>query len=142
QAIWSKKDVGCNYNGNTTVSVTDTVGYNPPYPTYAVTFNILTNTPILFAVQIANTPNLPADIVTLVKNAIIASFNGTDGSAKCRAGAVILAAKFYAGIIAIGPQVEVLSILLGSSSPTLTSQLMGIDQEPTITAGNIAVSLV
>lgn len=33
QAIWLKKDVGADYNGNTSVVVTDTSGYNIPYPT-------------------------------------------------------------------------------------------------------------
>ncbi len=45
-------------------------------------------------------------------------------------------------MIAIGPEVSVLSILLGSATPTLTSQLIGIDQAPTVLASDIAVVLV
>src|SRR6267154_6816292 len=30
EAIWNKKDVGCDYNGNTTVTVEDPSGYSPP----------------------------------------------------------------------------------------------------------------
>jgi hypothetical protein len=59
-----------------------------------------------------------------------------------RIGSLLLASKFYAPIVALGAEVSVISILLGSSSPTLTSQLIGIDQKPTIAAGNIAVTLV
>src|SRR5579859_7449010 len=142
QAIWNKKDVGCNYNGNTTVVVTDTVGYSPPYPTYNVTFEIPPSLPILFAVQIANSSSLPPDIVAQTKAAIIATFNGADGGARIRIGSLILAAKFYGGVIAIGPQVEVLSILLGPITPTLTNYQAGIDQAPTISAANITVTLV
>lgn len=142
QAIWTKKDVGCDYNGNTTVVVTDMIGYSSPFPTYTVKFEIPASLPILFAVQIANTTGLPSSIVALTKAAIIAAFNGTDGNLRVRTGSIILAAKFYAGIIAIGPQVEVLSVLLGPISATLTSFLAGIDQAPTITSSNITVSLI
>src|SRR6478736_2261626 len=37
-AIWSKVSVGCDFNGTTTVTVTDDSGYNPPAPTYPVSF--------------------------------------------------------------------------------------------------------
>jgi hypothetical protein len=38
--------------------------------------------------------------------------------------------------------VQILSVLIGISSPTLTSIQVGIDQTPTITAGDISVVLV
>lgn len=141
-AIWTKKDVGCNYNGNTTVTVTDPSGYLPPLPTYAVKFEIPPSLPIKFAVQIATSPSLPANIVALTQAAIIASFNGADGSQRVRIASLLLASKFYSGVVAIGPEVSVLSILLGSITPTLNSQLIGIDQAPTVQASDIAVTLV
>jgi hypothetical protein len=146
QAIWTKKDVGCDYNGNTTVIVTDTSGYSIPYPEYEVTFEIPPALPIKFAVQIADDPGLPSNIVDLVKAAIIATFDGSDGGTRVRIGSLLLASKFYPGVIEIGPAtgtpVSVLSILLGSATPTLTSQLIGIDQAPTVVASDIAVTLV
>jgi hypothetical protein len=36
----------------------------------------------------------------------------------------------------------VLEVLLGISAPTLTGITMGIDQEPTVSAANITVTLV
>ena len=141
-AIWSKKDVGCDYNGNTTVTVSDPSGYLPPVPTYTVKFEIPAALPILFAVQIAASATLPANIVALTQAAIIAAFIGADGGARVRIGSLLLASKFYGAVQAIGLEVSVLSILLGSSTPTLTSQLIGIDQEPTIDATNISVSLI
>jgi hypothetical protein len=142
KAIWAKKDVGCDYNGNTIVVVTDNSGYLPPLPTYTVKFQRPTPLPIKFAVSIQNDPGLPSNIVLLVKAAITATFNGTDGSTRVRIGALLLASKFYPGVIKIGQEVSVLSILLGSVTPTLTSQLIGIDQAPTVQDSDITVTLV
>jgi uncharacterized phage protein gp47/JayE len=141
-AIWSKKNEGSNMNGNTTATVVDT-NYLPPQPSYPITWETPAALPIFFDVQIASSPSLPVNIVALVQAAIIAAFNGTDGSQRVRIGSLILASKFYAPVSAIGPEVSILSILIGITSPgALTNYLAGIDQQPTITAGNITVSLV
>jgi hypothetical protein len=142
QAIWNKKDLGCSYNGNTTLPVTDTSGYAIPYPSYNVTYNIPTPLSILFAVQLANSPALPANIVQLVQTAIVNSFVGADGSQRARIGSLLLASKFYAPVALIGAEVSVLSILLGPATPTLTNFLLGIDQAPVCTAANITVALI
>jgi uncharacterized phage protein gp47/JayE len=144
QAIWSKKDVGCDYNGNTSVIVTDTSGYSIPYPSYTVKFNVPTTLPIYFAVQIANSASLPSNIVSLVQNAVVNAFTGADGSTRVRIGSLLLASKFYGPVAAIGPEVSILSILLGTSAggATLNSLQIGIDQAPTISAANVAVTLV
>jgi len=140
-AIWTKKDLGCGMNGNTTATVIDE-NYSPPQPEYPITWETPPVLPIKFAVQISNSSTLPSDIATQVKAAIIASFNGADGSTRVRIGSLLLASKFYGAIQTIGPEVSTISILLGSSTPTLTSQLIGIDQQPTVAAGDISVSLV
>lgn len=142
QAIWDKKDLGCNYNGNTTVVVTDTSGYSYPFPTYNVKFQRPSTLAIKFAVQIVNNPLLPLDIVTRVKNAIIAKFNGTDGTVRERIGSTILSSSYYAPVANCAPYVALLSILIGTGSPTLTQVPVGIDQRPTVTAGDISVTLV
>jgi uncharacterized phage protein gp47/JayE len=142
KAIWGHKDLGCDYNGNTSVTVQDTSGYNYPQPTYVVKFNRPASLPIKFAVQIANNPTLPANIVALVKAAIIARFNGADGTTRERIGAAIFASRYYAAVSAVAANVSVVSILLGSASPTLTTLSMGIDQSPTLSAADISVTLV
>lgn len=142
QAIWNKKDVGCDYNGNTSVVVTDQSGYSIPFPTYTVMFEIPPALPIKFAVQIADSDDLPSNIVALVQAAIVAAFTGADGSQRVRIGSLLLASKFYQAVQAIGNEVSVLSILLGSSTPTLTSQLIGVDQAPTVVTGDISVTLI
>lgn len=142
QAIWLKKDVGADYNGNTSVVVTDTRGYNIPYPTYTVKYQVPASLPILFAVQIANNSALPSNIVALVQNAIISAFSGGDGGPRARIGSTIFASRFYSPVAAIGMNVSILSILIGTSSATLASLTVGIDQSPTVTAANISVTLV
>lgn len=140
--IWHFKDVGADYNGNTTATVTDTSGYNVPYPTYTVKFNRPASTSIKFAVQLANNGTLPADIVTQVKNAIIDAFVNGEGSQRARIGSTIYASQFYAPIIALGSSVSILSLLLGIGAPTLSNVTMGIDQAPTVTAADITVTLI
>jgi hypothetical protein len=134
--------VGSSYNGNTSFTVTDTSGYDFPYPSYVVTWETPSALPILFAVQIASNPSLPANIVSLVQQAIIASFNGTDGGTRARIGSTIFASRFYGNIVALGPTVSILSLLLGPTTPTLSSYTVPINNAPTISAANISVTLV
>lgn len=141
QQIWTKKSEGCNYNGNTTATVLD-MTYDYPQPSYQVTYNIPTATPILFAVSIVNSSTLPSNIVALVQAAIIAQFNGTNGAARARIGSLILAASYYGVVASAAASVQLISVLIGTSTPTLTSVLVGIDQTPSISAGNISVTLV
>jgi hypothetical protein len=143
EAIWRKKDVGCDYNGDTTVTVQDPSGYLPPAPEYEVTFERPTALPIFFNVEIADSPDNPANIEDLVKATIIASFFGADGSNRVRIGSLILASKFYAPVSAIGDTVSILSILIGTSGPgALTFILAGVDQEPTVDEADITVTLI
>ena len=144
-AIWKSANIGCGYSGSTTETVTDPSGYSIPLPSYSVSFEIPAATPVNFAVQIQSSASLPSNIVSLVQQAIIASFTGADGSLRARIGAQILASKFYAPVSLIGPEVSILSILISAGSgvsPTLNAVTMGIDQQPTITASDIAVTLV
>lgn len=144
QAIWDFKDLGCSYNGNTTVAVQDTIGYDYPYPTYNVTFNIPTPLPIYFAVQLVNNPSLPSNITTLVQNAILARFNGADGTSRERIAGTIFASRYYSAVNLTSPQAIPILILIGTSSMSVneTTINVGIDQEPTLTISNISVSLV
>lgn len=141
-AIYTKKDLGCNMNGNTTVVVTDQ-SYTFPQPTYDITFERPDPLPIFFEVNIANNTALPADIVTLVQQAIIDAFTGADGSARIRIGGLILASKFVAPVSNIGPEVSILSLFVGTAGPAnLTNLTAGIDQVPTVDAANIDVNII
>ena len=158
QAIWAKKDGGCSYSpypdypsgfpvpGDGTVStqtVLDTSGYSYPQPAYGVSFIRPGALPIYFNVQIANVPSLPSNIATLIQNAIIAQFNGTNGSVRARIGSAILAAQYYATVAGVASNVVLIGIQVGITSPgALTEVQVGIDQAPTLDAANVTVTLV
>jgi len=143
QAIWNFKDPGCNYNGNTTVQVTDPSGYSYPAPTYNVQFEIPAPLPVLFAVSIVNSASLPSNIATLVQNAIIAQFNGTNGGQRARIGALLLASSYFGPIASIASGLQLLACTLGVTVDELgVSYQVGIDQAPSISAANITVTLV
>lgn len=143
EAIASKKDAGANMNGNQTVTIYDTVHYDPPYPGQIIKYNIPTNTPIYFAVQIANNSSLPSNIAQLVKDSIVDAFAGGDGRQRARMGASLFASRFYSPISAISNSVEILSVLIGKTSPAaLNAVTLGIDQAPTINPANITVTIV
>lgn len=155
QAIWGKKDDGCDYAaypvgvgpvpGEGTVStqiVTDTT-YSFPQPQYQVSFIRPVGAPIFFAVQIVNAANLPSNLTALVQAAIIAQFQGQNGNARARIGGSVIAAQYYAVISNIGSYVTLLGIQVGLSALSVGEQAqVGIDQTPSIAAGNIAVTYV
>lgn len=119
QAIWSKKAPGCSYNGSTTVTVFDTSpGYTPPYPSYAVSFQIPASLPILYAVSIAQNSAVPSDAAVQVQNAIIGAFAGSDGGPRATIGSTIYASRFYSAVAALGSWAQILSLLIGSNNNT------------------------
>jgi hypothetical protein len=142
KAIWSKKSLGCAYNGGTSYVYTDESTGVMPYPTYTVKWQTPTSVPIFFAVTLVNNTSVPANITQLVQDAILAAFNGQDGGTRARIGSTLYAGRYFAGISAIGNGVELLSIGIGTAAdPTATSLAMGIDQLPTLSADNITVTL-
>jgi uncharacterized phage protein gp47/JayE len=142
-AIFSKKNDGSNMNGNTTVTIVDP-SYSVPQPTYTYTYNIPTNTGVAFAVQIQNSASLPSNIVALVQAAVVAQFTGTNGAQRARTASTILAGSYYGAVAAVGPEVNVVQILLNFLGDTvnLTNITMGIDQFPTLQASDVGVTLV
>lgn len=141
-AIWKKKDLGCDYNGNTTVTVTDPSGYSYPQPTYEVTFERPASLPILFEIQLVANAGYPSNIITLVKAAILARFNGADGTFRERIGSLILASRYYGAVSTVTNNVSIISILIGTVTADQLQVDVGIDQAPTLSASDISVLLV
>ncbi|HWE98813.1 MAG TPA: baseplate J/gp47 family protein [Caulobacteraceae bacterium] len=115
QALWSKKPPGCNYNGNTSVTVYDP---NPLYqtpPSYAVTYEIPPNLSIFFNVTMS-AAGAPANALALVQAALQYAFAGEDGGPRARIGSTIFALRFYSGIAAAWPGAQVVSIAIGSAN--------------------------
>lgn len=140
-AIWKKKDAGANYNGNTSVTVQDTSGYSNPIPTYTVTFNRPTDVPIYLAINVQNLgPQSNGTVAAAIQAACISAFGGGDGGQRARIGSTIFASRFFTPIASAGT-LGILSVTIGKTSPpTLASITMGIDENPTISAANIAVT--
>ncbi|NTG07269.1 baseplate J/gp47 family protein [Rhizobium rhizogenes] len=138
RAIWTKKAPGCAYNGNTTVTVLDTsAGYVPPYPSYAVSFEIPAALPILFAVNIVNSTLVPADAATQIQNAIISAFAGGDGGSRAKIGALLLASRYYAPIAALGSWAKIVSVEIGSIN-NASSSFTGAISGSTLTVSAVA----
>ena len=85
---------------------------------------------------------LPSNIVQLVKAAIIARFNGADGTTRERMGSLILASRYYGAVVGVASNVSLISVLIGTVTPTLSQVAVGIDQKPTLSASDISVTLV
>lgn len=131
QAIWSKKAPGCAYNGNTTVVVQDlNSGYNPPYPSYNVSFERPAALSVLFAVNLTNNPQVPTNAVALIQNAIINAFAGGDGGPRARIGSAIYASRFASAVAALGAWVQLISLQIGSNntpSATFAGSIAGVN---------------
>lgn len=117
QAIWKKKAPGCAYNGNTVITVYDqSPGYNPPYPSYSVAFEIPAPLAILFAVQIANNGQVPSDAVTQIQNAILSAFAGNDGGSRAKIGSTLYASRYYSSVALLGSWAQIIAIDIGSAN--------------------------
>jgi hypothetical protein len=144
QAIWTKKSPGCNYNGNTSVTVFDqgttAQPYSPPLPQYIILYQALTNTTVLFSIAMQNNPGVPANAVALVQAAVLQSFTGADNGPRARVGSWIFSSRFYANIAALGPWALIYSIQVGVGTANANAVLMQINQEPVCAASNISVT--
>lgn len=142
-AIYKKKDGGCNLTGNTSITVEDSEsGVAFPYPTYTISWERPDALPVKFKVSIRNSQALPSNITALVKQSVIDTFNGLNGFQRARIGGEIYASNYYGPIAQIANSVQVLSIKVGTTTPTLDSVAVGVDQAPTVSESDIVVVLV
>jgi len=143
-AIWTKKSPGCNYNGNTSVTVTDSGNgiYTTPLPSYTVTWQTPTPTAIKMIVQMINNSQVPSNATTLIQNSILSAFSGADGGSRARIGSTVYHSRYYAGIFALGSWAQIQEILVGVGAATQPSVLMQINQVPTLQASDITVQFI
>ena len=100
-AIWLKKGCGTPYySGNTSVTVQDTDGYVPPYPSYTVTYEIPDGLPIVVQVTLANSSAVPSNASALIQAAVTGALTGADGGTPARIAGELLASRFYSAIMA------------------------------------------
>jgi hypothetical protein len=142
QAIWSKKAPGCSYFGNTSVVVTDP---NPLYstpPSYTVEYETPAGLQFYFAVNIVAGPNVPSNAATLIQNAIIAAFAGSDLVPRPRIASLVLSTSFIAQILMLGTWAQVRSIQIGSintPTATFTGAISGTTLTTSGATGTIAI---
>ena len=149
QTILSRKNPGCSYytNGATTVSVQQTAGYQPPYPTYSVSYLPATNLQILVNVNIVNSVSVPSNATVLIQAAVQACFAGADGGQAVAIAASLLSSRIIQTIttpVINGttnpyylPWAQVLAVLIGSlNAPgaTFTGSISGT----TLTVSSVA----
>lgn len=143
QAIWTKKNPGCSYTGNTSETVFDTsFGYTPPYPSYTVTFEIPIAAPVCYNVTLANSAQVPANVAALVQAAIQSGFTGEDGGLRATIGSIIYASRYYADVAALGTWAQIISIQIGTSgtpNATFTGVLSGTTLTTSSVSGTIAI---
>lgn len=144
KAIYQRKNGGCNLTGNTTVQVTDDEsGVAIPYPVYQIQFERPASLAVKFSVNIKYSTSLPANISDLVKASVLDTFNGvSDSASRARVGGLIFASSYYAGIAAISSSVLILSVKVGTTTATLDSIEVGVDQAPTLAESDIEVVVV
>lgn len=143
QAIWRKKDVGCDYNGNTEVTVRDPAPYQGDPPEYTVKFQRPDPVAIKFHVQLMDSPGIPAAAEAITRECIHRTFNGlgTDGKRE-RIGSVILSSRYYVALSETSVGNYLISVNIGINMPTEDKCEVGIDQVPTVDAADITVELV
>lgn len=144
QTIFSLKGPGIPYySGNTSVTVYDTSpGYNPPYPSYTVIYEVPAGLTIWFAVSIKNSTAVPSNAAALVQGAILAALAGTDGGTPATIGGTVYASRFYAGISSLGAWALIVSLYVGSAnSPTAAITGSSISGT-TLTVGTVSSGTV
>jgi len=118
-AIFSKKNPGCGWTGNTVQTVYDTSApYGSPGIPYQISFQTAVNVPIFFAVTIKNSPSVPSNATALIQQAIVDAFAGVDGGLPAWIGVAMINSRFIAPIMALGPWAQLISVLLVSSTST------------------------
>ena len=142
-AIYHSLSAGCDYNGNTSVNVTDE--YTGAVET--VTFTRPSTLRLYAKITIQDNGNLPNDYVNVIKNAVYNNFYGNDTETKINNESLLrvvmntdlYASRFTPSILNAGiPQV--LRVELSADNATWTDFVyISIDKEPTLLLTDISV---
>lgn len=158
-AIWTPKNDGSSYSawpnppsgptvpglGTVVTEVVYDTRYSTPQPAYNVSWITPASAPVYFALTFNDPNSALSSYLTAIKNAIIAQFNGESGTAPEGIGSLVAASAYYASVLSaiMGSGMTLASMFVGlSSSPTGYEAQIGIDQVPTITAGNITAGSI
>ena len=146
EAIYNSVSAGCDYNGNTTVNVTD-----PNTDAIeAVTFMRPTQLPLYVKVTIQDDGNLPDGCKAIVQRAVYNNFYGLDTSTTISGEAILrvimntdlYASRFLPSILNAGIS-QLLRVEISSDNNTWVDFIhVPISNEPTLELENIQVDVV
>jgi len=140
-AIWRKAPPGIDFNGDTEYTIYDTDTYSDNPPAYIIKWVTATPVPVFITVTLKSDDNLPSDIESQIRNALIQSFNGNDGGVRARIASTVSAGRFYSGIYKLDDNIDVMSIEIGRETDLLTNRIsFGIDEIPTLEESNIKIN--
>ena len=145
QAIYNSVSAGCDYNGNTTVNVTDpnTGGIE------AVTFMRPTQLPLYVKVTIQDDGNLPDGYEAIVQQAVYNNFYGLDTATTISGEAILrvvmntdlYASRFMPSVLNAGIS-QILRVELSEDNSTWVDFIhIPISDEPTLELENIQVDV-
>ena len=142
-AIWRKKDLGCDYNGNTSIYIVDESSHAAHPPTYEVLFNRPNNVRLKFVVTVgidADLPDPPPDLDQQIKNAIYDTIYGV-GSQRGRIAGVVYGATFMCKLSSISQYLLILGVKIqkNATGPLLDYIALGIDEYPTFDINDVQV---
>ena len=118
---------GCVYytgTGSQSAYVQDpNISYNGAGPIYTVYFyNITTPNLMFFNVYLKNTTQIPANAQTLIAGAMLNAFSGADGGIPAFINSEVYTSRFYAGIAALGPWAQIISMGVSAQAGTADTQ--------------------
>ncbi|MGV7078504.1 baseplate J/gp47 family protein [Testudinibacter sp. P80/BLE/0925] len=137
KAIWKYSGNGCDYNGNTIVTIKDDT-YHEPKPTYEIKFMRPTPLPIYFQVKLKT--GALEGYSAMAKESIKTAFNGKN---KAKIGSIIYAISYVSFLVNDLSGSHLLDVKVGKSKGSYSDSVeIGINQYPTIADANIEVILV
>jgi uncharacterized phage protein gp47/JayE len=143
QAIYNSLSAGCDYNGNTTVVVTD----ENTGAVENVTFMRPSDYPVYFRVTVQDDGNLPDGYEDIIKEAIQANFYGTDTSTTINGEAIlriimnsdVYASRFLPSILNAGVN-QILSVELSTDGTSWNDFIhIPITASPSVDSANISI---
>ena len=145
EAIYNSCSAGCDYNGNTTVAVTDSA----TKAVEKVTFYRPAEFDVYVKVTLQGKDSLPDEYETTVKNAVYDNFYGESSATiggdpilRVAPGDTVLASRFMPSVLDSGIA-QVVRILVSTDGQSWSeTAYMPITGNPTLTADRITVEVV
>ena len=108
--------------------------YSYPQPVYPVVWTAAQPTPINVQVTLAAASNPPGDALAQLQGSsgLANTFSGADGGSPAGIGRTVYGSRFYQTINQLFHGVNIISVLVGTSTPNAAQQTININQYPTL----------